>query len=267
MNCSTPGFPVLHHLPEFAQTHVHWASDAIQPPHPLLFPSSAFSLPQHQGFFKESALRIRRPKYWSFSISPSNEYSGLTSFRIDWFDLLAVQGSLKSLLQHHSVQASIQNKAPVLFSSVKAKRGEEASEEKSEASRGWFMRFKERFHLHSMTVHEASAVGKVGASYPEDLAKIIKECGCTKTQILNTVEAVWRCDHIAPKDDTAWSDEELLLMDEERKLQWKLLLLQMLWRLLNDNKGFRGMTRNSVDEAMSEFERIDPKLKDGWNGW
>ena len=125
-----------------------------------------------------------------FSISPSNELSGLTSFRIDWFGLLAVQGSLKSLLQRHSVQASIQNRAPVLFNSMKAKRGEEASEEKSEASRGWYMRFKERFHLYNMTVHEASAVGKVVASYPEALAKIIKECGCTKTQILNTVEAV-----------------------------------------------------------------------------
>ena len=126
-----------------------------------------------------SWLFIRWPKYWSFSfkISASNEYSGLIFFRMDWFDLLAVQGSLKSLLQHHSVQASIQNKAPVLFNSMKAKRGEEASEEKSEASRGWFMRFKERFHLHSMTVHEASAVGKVVASYLADPAKVINEGG------------------------------------------------------------------------------------------
>ena len=99
MDCSTSGFPVLHHLPEFAQTHVHWVNDAIQPSHPLLPPSSpAVNLSQNQGLFftNELALRIRWPKYWSFSISPSNEYSGLISFRTDWFDLLAVQGTLKS---------------------------------------------------------------------------------------------------------------------------------------------------------------------------
>ena len=89
MDCSTPGFPVLHYLPEFAQTHVHWVNNAIQPSR-LLLPSSlpALILYQHQG------LRIRWPKYWSFSfsISPSNEYLGLISFKIDWFDLLVVQG-------------------------------------------------------------------------------------------------------------------------------------------------------------------------------
>ena len=110
MDCSTPGFPVHHQLPELAQTHVHRVSDAIQQSHPLLSPSPpAFNLSQHQGLSNESALHIRWPKYWSFSfnISPSTEYSGLISFRIDWFDLLAVQGTLKSLLQHHSSKASI----------------------------------------------------------------------------------------------------------------------------------------------------------------
>ena len=106
----TPGFPVFHNLPELVQTHVHRVSETIQPSHPLSSPSPpAFSLSQHQGFSNESALRIRWPKYWSFSftISPSNEYSGLISFRIDWFDLPAVQGTLKSLLQHHSSKVSI----------------------------------------------------------------------------------------------------------------------------------------------------------------
>ena len=106
-DCSTPGFPVHHQLPEHAQSHVHWVRDAIQPSHPLSSRSPpAFSLSQHQD---ESVLCIRWPKYWSFSftISPSNEYSGLISFRIDWLDLLAVQGTLKSLLQHHSSKASI----------------------------------------------------------------------------------------------------------------------------------------------------------------
>ena len=104
---STPGFSVLHHLPELAQTHVQWVGDAIQSSRPLSSPSPpAFST---RVFSKELALRIRWPKYWSFSfnISPSNEYSGLISFRIDWFDLLAVQGTLKSLLQHRSSKASI----------------------------------------------------------------------------------------------------------------------------------------------------------------
>ena len=105
-----PGFPVLHHLLELAQTHVHWVGDAIQPSHLLSPPSPLPSIcPSIRVFSNELALRIRWPKYqsFSFSISPSSEYSGLISFRIDWFDLLAVQGTLKSLLQHHSSKASI----------------------------------------------------------------------------------------------------------------------------------------------------------------
>ena len=110
MNRSMPGLHVHHHLPEFMQTHVHQVDDAIQLSHPLSSPfPPALNRSQHQGFSKESALPIRWPKYWSFSfsISPSNEYSGLISFRKDWLDLLAVQGTLKSLLQHHSSKASI----------------------------------------------------------------------------------------------------------------------------------------------------------------
>ena len=106
MDCSMPGFPVLHHLQELAQTHVHRVSDAIQPSHPLSSPSI---FPSIRVFSSESVLHIRWPKYWSFSfsISPSNEYSGLISFRMDWLDLLAVQGTLKSLLQCHSSKASV----------------------------------------------------------------------------------------------------------------------------------------------------------------
>ena len=110
MDCSTPGFPVLLYLLEFAQIQVHGVSDAIQPSHPLSSPSPpAFNLSKHHGLSNKSALHIRWPKYWSFSfnISPSNVYSGLISFRMDWLDLLAVQGTLKSLLQHHSSKASI----------------------------------------------------------------------------------------------------------------------------------------------------------------
>ena len=109
MDCSTPGFPVDHQLQELAQTHVHWVSDAIQSSHSLSSPSPpAFNLSQHQGLFKW-VLRIRWSKYWSFrfTISPSNEYSGLIFFRMDWLDLLAVQGTLKSLLQHHRSKSSI----------------------------------------------------------------------------------------------------------------------------------------------------------------
>ena len=105
-----PGFPVLHHLPELAQTHVHCVGNAIQPSHlccPLLPLPSIF--PSIRVFSSESAFHIRWPKDWSFSfsISPSNEYSGFISFRIDSFDLLAVQGTLKSFLQHHNLKASI----------------------------------------------------------------------------------------------------------------------------------------------------------------
>ena len=108
--CSTPGFPVLHHLVELAQAHIHWVGDASNNLilcRPLLLLPSIF--PIIRVFSNELALRIRWPKYWSFSfsISPSSEYSGLISFQIDWFDFLAVQGTLKSLLQHHSSKASI----------------------------------------------------------------------------------------------------------------------------------------------------------------
>ena len=106
----TPGVPVLHHIPEFAQIYVHWVSDAIQPSYPLLSPSPLPSIfPSISVFSNESVPRIRWPKYWSFSfnINPSNEHPELISFRMDWLDLLAVQGTLKSLLQHHSSKASI----------------------------------------------------------------------------------------------------------------------------------------------------------------
>ena len=104
MDCSTTGLSVPHHLPKFAQVHVYCIGDAIQPSH--LLPSI---FPKIRVFFSESAVCIRWPKYWSFSfsISSSYEYSGLISCKIDWFDLLAVQGNLKSLLQHHSLKASI----------------------------------------------------------------------------------------------------------------------------------------------------------------
>ena len=108
MDCSTPGFPVHQRLPELTQTHVHWVSDAIQSSHPLLsLLLSPSILPSIRVFSNESVLPITWPKYWSFSfsISPSNEYLGLISFRMDWLDLLAVQGTLKSLFQHHSSKA------------------------------------------------------------------------------------------------------------------------------------------------------------------
>ena len=109
MNGSTPGLPVHHQLPEFTQTHAHWVGDVIQPSHLLSSPSPAPNPSQHQGLFQWVNLRMRWPKYWSFSfnISPSNEHPGLISFRMDWLDLLAVQGTLKSLLQLHSSKASM----------------------------------------------------------------------------------------------------------------------------------------------------------------
>ena len=108
VDCSTPGSPVLYYLLESTQFHVHWVSDAIQPSHPPL-PSSpfAFNLSSISVFSNESVFRIRWPKYSRFSISPSNEYPGLISFRIDWFDLLAVRGTLKNLLQHHKSKISL----------------------------------------------------------------------------------------------------------------------------------------------------------------
>ena len=107
MNRSTPGLPVPHQLPESMQTHVHWVGDAIQPSHPLLLLPSI--IPSIRVFSNQLVLHIRWPKYWSFSFSiiPSNEYLGLISFRMDWLYLLVVQGTLKSLLQHHSSKASI----------------------------------------------------------------------------------------------------------------------------------------------------------------
>ena len=110
VNHSMPGLPVHHQLPEFTQTHVHWVDDAIQPSHPLSSPFPPAPIPPSiRVFSNESTLHMRWPKYWSFSfnISPYNEHPGLISFRMDWLDLLAVQGTLKSLLQHHSSKASI----------------------------------------------------------------------------------------------------------------------------------------------------------------
>ena len=110
MDCSMSGFPVHHQLLELIQFHVCWVSDATQPCHPLLSPFLPPSIfPSIRVFSNESGLCIRWPKYWSFSfsISPSTEYSRLISFRMVWLDLLAVRGSLRSLLQHHSLKASI----------------------------------------------------------------------------------------------------------------------------------------------------------------
>ena len=109
MNRNTPGLPVHHQLPEFTQTHVHWVRDAIQPSHPLWFPSPVPNPSQHQSLFQwvSSSHEVAKVLGFSFSIIPSKEIPGLISFRMDWLDLLAVQGTLKSLLQHHSSNASI----------------------------------------------------------------------------------------------------------------------------------------------------------------
>ena len=110
MNWSTPGLAVHHQHPESTETHVHWISDTIQPVHPLLSPSPpALNLSQHQGLFQwvSSSHQVAKVLEFQFSISPSNEHPGLISFRMDWLDLFAVQGTLKSLLQHHSSKTSI----------------------------------------------------------------------------------------------------------------------------------------------------------------
>ena len=109
MNRSTPGLPVHHQFPEFTQTHVLQVGDAIQPSHTLLSPSPPAPNPsQHQGLFQGVSSSHQVAKYWSFgfNISPSNEHSGLICFRMDWLDLLAVQGTLQSLLHYHSSEAS-----------------------------------------------------------------------------------------------------------------------------------------------------------------
>ena len=119
MDCSKPGFPVLHYLLEFAQTHVHWVSDVIQLSHSLSPPSPpAFNLSPNRGLFQWAGSLHQVAKYWnfSFSISTPNEYSGLVSFRIDWFDFLAVQGTLKSLLQHHIRNHQFFGSQPSLWS-------------------------------------------------------------------------------------------------------------------------------------------------------
>jgi len=108
MDCSMSGFPVLHYIPEFVQTHIHWVSDAIQSSCPLSSPSPpAFNLSQLQGLFQwvGSSHQLAK-KYCSFSVSPSNDYCGLISLWIDWFDVLAVLGTLK-ILEHHSLKTSV----------------------------------------------------------------------------------------------------------------------------------------------------------------
>ena len=108
MDCSMPGFHVPHHLLKFVQVQVHCIGDAIKSSHPLMSLSPSSIFPQHQGLFQSVSCLHQMTKYWSFSfsISPSKEYSGLISLKTDWFDL-AVQGTLRSLLQHHSLKAAI----------------------------------------------------------------------------------------------------------------------------------------------------------------
>ena len=115
MDHSTPGLLIHHQLPELAQTYVHWVGDAIQPSQPLSSPSPPFfNLSQHQGLFQWVS-SLNPVAKCSYSISPSNEHSGLISFRMEWFDLLAVQGTLKSLLQHHSSKASVLSSSVLSF--------------------------------------------------------------------------------------------------------------------------------------------------------
>ena len=119
MDCSMPGFPVHHQLPEPAQTHVHRVGDAIQPSHPLSSPfPPAFNLSHHQNLFQwvSSSHQVAKILLFSFGISPSREYSGLISFRTDWFDLLAIQETLKCLFQHHNSSALSLLYGPVLTS-------------------------------------------------------------------------------------------------------------------------------------------------------
>ena len=128
MDCSTPGLPVHHQIPEFTQTHVNRVSDAIQPSPPLLSPSPLAPNPsQHQSLFSESTLCMRWPKYWSFSfsITSSNEHPGLIYFLMDWLDFLAVQGTLKSLLQHvqshpvsHSLKIQTQKSSRLILTTL-----------------------------------------------------------------------------------------------------------------------------------------------------
>ena len=108
MDCSIRGLPVPHHLPKFAQVHVHCISDAIQPSHPMM-PSSPLPsiFPSIRNFSNKLSVRIKWSKYWHFSISSSNEYLGLISLKTDWFDLLIAQGTLRSLLQHHRSKSSV----------------------------------------------------------------------------------------------------------------------------------------------------------------
>ena len=120
MDCITPGFTVLHHFPEFAQTHAG-EFESVMPSNHLILCHPLLLLPWNfssiRVFFKESVLHIRWPKYWSFSfsMSPSNEYSGLISFRMDWLYLLVVQRILKTLLQHHSSKASVLQRSAIFY--------------------------------------------------------------------------------------------------------------------------------------------------------
>ena len=110
MDCSMPGLPVHHQLPELTETHLHWVGDAIQSSHSSSAPfPPAFNLFQHQGFYQWviSSYQVAKGLEFELSINPSNVFSGLICFRVDWIDLLAVQGTLKSLLQYHSLKASI----------------------------------------------------------------------------------------------------------------------------------------------------------------